>query len=472
MPMSDVLVLGGGLAGLAAAVRLAELGRRVTLVETSHRLGGRAGSHTDPASNQRIDNCQHVLLGCCTNLKDLYRRMGVDRKIDWHSDLHFFDKQGHHDVMAATWPAAPLHLSAAMWRFGTLSMGEKWAISRAMAAMMRIRRDHREQLNDISFGTWLERHNQPRGAVDKFWAVVVVSALNQTPGKCAANYAIQVFQEGFLAHRDAYVMGTAAVPLAELYDPAIAIVEKAGGKMIFGESVRKIHAREGRIIGVSIDQGELRAERYVSALPFERLEKVIDDDLRQADPRLRTMSCFNHSPILGIHLWYRKPVMEHPHMIYVDSPVQWAFNKGIVAGGESELLGCQYLHGVISAADNLVDQPAERILEMARGELAAYLPQTLPMTELVRGKLVKEKRATFSPEPGIEKHRPATRGAIANLLLAGDWTASGWPATMEGAVRSGYKAAAAAMDQDGDGLAPDLPVARLYKLAAALRGGA
>jgi zeta-carotene desaturase len=462
------MILGGGLAGLAAAVRLAERGARVMLVETSPRLGGRAGSHVDPASGQKIDNCQHVLLGCCTNLCDLYARLGVADRIDWHSDLHFFDKQGRHDVMAAYWPPAPLHLGGAMWRFRTLTAGEKWAISRAMAAMTCIGRERRSQLNGMSFAQWLADHTQPRGAVDKFWTVVVVSALNQVPERCAADYAIQVFQEAFLAHRRGYLMGTSAVPLGALYEPAVAIIERAGGRVLTGESVRAIRFDGRRITAVQLDDRELSAPACISALPFDRLEKLVDAPLRQADARLRCLDRFTHSPILGIHLWYRGRAMDHPHMIFVDSPLQWVFNKGVIDDADSELRGCQYLHGVISAADEFVDQPADRLLDLARSELAAYLPRTLPGLELARGKIIKEKRATFSPEPGIERFRPPACGAIPNLYLAGDWTATGWPATMEGAVRSGYKAAAALLDDDTDGLAPDLPPAALFRWAGAL----
>jgi zeta-carotene desaturase len=462
-----VAILGGGLAGMSAAVKLAQAGVKVTLVETSRRLGGRATSHVDPTSGQRVDNCQHVLLGCCTNLLDFYKRLGVDSMINWAGDLHFFDKLGHHDVLKSSPLAAPLHLSAAMWRFRTLSFGEKLAISRAMVAMMRLPRSRRHETESMTFEQWLKQHGQPQGAIDKFWAVVVVSALNQMPHRASAAPAIQVFQEGFLAHRDAYRMGTAAVPLGRLYDGAAKVIEDAGGEVIFGGSVKSIDGSpETGVSGVTLADGTaIVADTYISAMPFDRLEKTVDERLKAFDPRLQKLDAFRHSPILGIHLWFEKPVIEWPHMIFVDSPLQWVFVKGLVpAGGESELVGTQYLHGVISAADEWVDKTAEEILAMSVSELAAYEPR-VKTTKLSRGKVVKEKRATFSPEPGVEAARPGTTGAISNLLLAGDWTSTGWPATMEGAVRSGYKAAGAVLKEAG--LVEDLPVARLYKLAGA-----
>ncbi|MDX1566037.1 MAG: FAD-dependent oxidoreductase, partial [Phycisphaeraceae bacterium] len=174
------VVLGGGVAGIAASLALAESGRAVTLLETSRKLGGRATSHRDPASGHLTDNCQHVVLGCCTNLLDLYRRLGVADQIQWHDRLHFFDKAGHHDVMeAGPWPA-PLHLSGAMRKFQCLSRNEKSAIRKAMLTMIRMGTSGRRSLGQTDFGSWLRQHKQPEGAIRKYWEVVVVSALNQT----------------------------------------------------------------------------------------------------------------------------------------------------------------------------------------------------------------------------------------------------------------------------------------------------
>lgn len=321
---------------------------------------------------------------------------------------------------------------------------------------------------NVSFADWLKRHGQTQRAIDRFWTVVIVSALNQVPAKSAAGYAIQVFQEGFLAHRGAYRMGVAGVPLRQLYDPSQQIIERAGGTVRMGTSVERLHVAGDRVTGVELDTGEIvTADAYISALPFDRIERVLDDEARGIDARFAQLGAFRHSPILGIHLWFDRPMLQHPHLIFVDSPLQWVFEKLASRSAErgSEAGEARsYLHGVISAADEFVDMPAQAIIDMAIAELRAY--PSVARGELVRAKVVKEKRATFSPEPGIETARPRARGAIANLMLAGDWTATGWPATMEGAVRSGYRAAAAAMGIPGDGLADDLPMSDLYRFVA------
>jgi len=462
----SVIVLGGGLAGIATAVRLAQAHVPVTLVETARRLGGRATSHVDKTTGQRVDNCQHVLLGCCTNLIDLYHRLGVAGDIDWHDVLHFYDKQGHHDELVASDFPAPLHLSLSMMRFTTLNWPQKMQVSRAMLAMMRLGPTGRENLHEVTFEQWLRAHGQSDGAIERFWAVIVISALNQTPRRCSAAFAIQVFQEGFLAHRDAYRMGTAAVPLGQLYDPAATVIERAGGRVMLGASVKAVHGEGDHITGIELVDGQaLTADHYISALPFDRLSKVVDAPLRQADGRFAGVEHFEHSPILGIHLHYEQTILDAPHMIFVDSPLQWVFNKGI------DETGCQYLHGVISAADEWVGEPADAIAAMAHQELCDYLPAARGV-QPARSKVIKEKRATFNPAPGIEAHRPTTCGDVANLLLAGDWTATGWPATMEGAVRSGYKAAAAAMGDRAEPAVADLPVAPLVRFIERTGGGA
>lgn len=464
--VKSAVVMGGGLAGMAAGVRLAQRGVRVTLIETSRRLGGRASSHEDPASGQMIDNCQHVLLGCCTNLIDLYHRLGVADRIAWTGDLHFYDKQGHHDVLAAGDLPAPLHLSLAMLKFRTLNLRQKIEVSRAMLVIMRLGEAGRERIAHLTFTQWLIRHGQSPGTIERYWAVIVVSALNQHPDHAAASVAAQVFQEGFLAHRDAYRMGVSTVPLRQLYDPATAILESVGGSVRFGESVKSITHEGGRITGVVTDEDHTHvAEIYVSALPWDRLDKVIDAELRGADPRLSKLGELRHSPIVGVHLWFDRPVFRGQHMIFVDSPLQWAFNK---SGDEPGAAG-HHVHCVVSGADALVDEPGEKIVAMAMRELGEYLPMVRSgEAKLLRGKAVKEKRATFRVDPGVEKIRPATTGAVANLLLAGDWTDTGWPATMEGAVRSGYAAAGAAM---GQGLVTeDLPKAELYRWIAGRAG--
>jgi zeta-carotene desaturase len=477
---SSALILGGGLAGIAAAVRLAQAGVPVTLIETRKRLGGRATSFVDPTTREVLDNCQHVLLGCCTNLIDLYRRLGVADKIEWHSRLHFHLLRGDGssviDTMEADDLPAPLHMTRALLGFRSLTLREKVAISRGMLAMMRLGKAGRAAQHHKSFRGWLVEHDQPRGAIDKFWSVVVIGAVNELPERMAADYAIQVFQEAFLANEGAYVMGLSRVPLVELYDAAERVIERSGGRVLLSRSVERLEFDGRRVTGVELDRAErLLADAVVSALPFDRLAKICSPELRAADARLQRLNELRVSPILGVHLWFRAfegngehPVMTLPHLILMNSPLQWIFNKGFERDPANGLLE-QHLHGVISAAHDLVDEPAERIIDTAVTEVRKTLPAARSAA-VIHARVVKEKRATFSAAPGVDAIRPEASGAVSNLYLAGDWCRTGWPATMEGATRSGYLAAAALRadhaSSDNPPLVNDLTPSALYSIIA------
>ncbi len=442
---SSVVVVGGGLAGIAAAVRLADRGLAVTLIETRKRLGGRATSFVDPATGQVLDNCQHVLMGCCTGLLDLYDRLGVADQIRWYRRLYFAGKPGVIDQLEADDLPAPLHLTQALMGFRLFSLVEKAAIARGMLAIMRLGTIGRDKLSDTTFAQWLSDHHQPQGAVDKFWSVIVISALNELPERVSAAYAVQVFQEGFLASEQAYVMGLASVPLVRLYDAAGRVIEDAGGRVLLSTGAEGFAFDGQRVTGVRLANGNvLGADQFVSAVPHDRLIKLCPEPMRQADARLQPLEQIETSPIIGIHMWFDspqgQPLMTLPHLVLTQSPLQWVFNKGY-----DDQLGGQHLHGVISAAHDLVNAPADQILEMAVGEVYKTLwhRRAGSAPRLVHGRVIKEKRATFSAVPGIDRLRPGAAGRIVNLYLAGDWCDTGWPATMEGAVRSGYTAAAA-----------------------------
>jgi hydroxysqualene dehydroxylase len=471
---SNILILGGGLAGIAAAVRLSEAGHKVTLIETRLKLGGRATSFVDQQSGSTLDNCQHVLMGCCTNLIDLYERLGVMDLIEWHTSFNFMDTREDGSVVVDSLAGddlpAPFHMTRSVIPFRSLTWAEKIAIARGMHTILRMGRTGREQLYNLSFADWLAQQNQPAGAVQKFWAAVAISAINETPDRLAAAYAIQVFQDGFLNNEDSYKMGLARVPLLKLYDQAEEVIKRAGGKLLLSRSVEKILYEDGRVTGVQLDKNEtVTADAIVSALPFDRLAKVASDDMVRADPRLQKLDQFDVSPIIGIHLWvtdaHGKAITDLPHMVYMRSPLQWVFNKGWDAEQNA-----QHLHAVVSAAHDMVEKPAEQIARMAVAEIQRHAPHGVPGgIQLVHHRVIKEKRATFSARPGIESIRPGAKGSIENLFLAGDWTRSGWPATMEGATRSGYLAAQAVLESQGTKaslLAPDLNDATLYTLVA------
>jgi len=469
-----VVVVGGGCAGIGAAVRLAGRGVPVTLIETRKRLGGRATSFNDPETGELLDNCQHVVMSGCSNLMDLYRRLGVSRSIQWTSKLYFKAADGTLDTLLADDLPAPMHMFRPLMAFKGMRLRDKFAIIRGMMAIMQISKKSRALHGEKSFGEFLRGIGQPEQTIARFWNVVIVSACNGTVDEVAASYAIMVFQEGFMYNVAAQDMGVSNVPLAELYDPAEEVISQAGGSVLMGTSAESFVFDEdsGQVKYVRTSGGqEIAGDAFISALPFDRLARMCPDPMPRRDDRLTRLDEIKVNPIIGLHLKFKAkhsgPVMQLPHVVLSDSPLQWIFNRGLDFTSE-QYFGAHHLHGVISAADGWVDKSGDEILDMAEAECRKYLSPDIDGAELVYSKVIKEKRATFVPSPGIDALRPSVTGAIDNLMLAGDWTDTGWPATMEGAVRSGYSAAHAAISliggDDRPMMAKDIQPGPLYKI--------
>ena len=444
--VSRILIIGGGLAGLAAAVRLTELDYEVTLLETRKKLGGRATSFVDPRTGDVLDNCQHVLMGCCTYLIDFYDRLGVLDSIDWHTELYWTRGQGLIDRLKPGWLPAPLHFSGSFGRFKSYTRQEKRHLARAMWRMIRLGYAGRLAWRERTFLEFLRECNQPDELIRSYWQVIIVSACNLPVERVSAEAALQVFQEGFLASKWSSAMGLASVPLWSLYDPAHEAIERAGGTVRLGVSVKSINFDGRRATGVVTDEGLIESPTIISAVPFDRLDKLIGPSMRKADARLQRLESFDVSPILGVHLTFDQPVMDLPHLVLIDRAVHWLFNKG------TDQEGRQHIHAVISAADAWMPLPEEEIARRVLEDVHHVIPKSRGL-EPVRVRAVKEKRATFAAVPGLDRLRPGAApggpgspdglatGGIPNLFLAGDWCDTGWPATMEGAVRSGYAVA-------------------------------
>ena len=433
-----VAVVGGGLAGMSAAVALESAGARVTLLESSRRLGGRASSFEDPQTGETLDNCQHVLLGCCTNLLDFYQRVGVERLIRFERTIRFVDTRGNEYGLSGTAGLpAPLHLGPSMLRFGALTLRERLALSRAMLAMMRMGTTGRLALGDVTFGQWLDEHKQPESLVGKLYDTILIGSLNEDPRRASACYAIQVFQDALLSNASGYALGLPDAPLSKLYE------RLPCADVRLGTRVAEVLFADARAVGVKLHSGQpVHADAVVLATNYHAVQRWIPPELQARDERFAGLGRLQSVPILGAHLWFDRPVMRQSHAAFLNGPLQWLFRK------DSE---GRVVHGVISAARQWVEVPREQALRQFEEQIRATLPAARD-AKLDRGVIVIEKRATFSPHPGVDRLRPDQApppGGIENLFLAGDYTRTGWPATMEGAVRSGYLAAEAVMRHAG-----------------------
>jgi zeta-carotene desaturase len=423
--MADIIVIGGGLAGLASTAALAGAGHSVRLLEARRFLGGRATSYEIGTGEnaETIDNCQHVLLRCCINLLDFYRRLGVQEQVQFYRDFVFIEPGGRRSAMRAGALPAPAHFAESFISLKFLDLAEKMAVMRGMLAI-KSQYKKRTDLDRISMLDWLHEQRQPPRAIERFWRQVLVSAISEELDKTAAVHGFQVFALGFMGRKDYYEMGVPKVPLAAFYG-VDAWKNMGSVEFRLRAPVERIVIEKGEVRSVISRGEELKADQYICALPFERLEEVapgLDVDV----------SGFEYAPITGIHLWFDRPVIDLPHATLLDRTIQWVFNKH--EGRAVQL--------VVSASRSLLEMPRADVIALAIRELQEFFP-AVREAKLEKAHVVKEVRAVLSARPGLESRRPENRTNVGNLFLAGDWTRSGWPAIMEGAVRSGYLAAEA-----------------------------
>ncbi len=461
------------MAGLAAGCALAEAGFRVTLFERRPYLGGRASSYQHPGTGEIVDNCQHVLLGCCTNLLDFYRRTGVQDKIRWYEKLTFLEPGGRASVIAPSWLPAPLHTAPAFLRADCLSFRDKMAISRAMVALApSIPADGGETFLD-----WLKRHGQTGQAIERFWKTILVSALNEDLDRVSVPYAAQVVRESFLKSAAAGRMGIPTVPLTELYGTAGDYIRARGGEIQFRAGVESFRS-EAFGVSVTTNGQEQKFDYLVLAVPFDGVARLLPDS-PSAAPLAAVLGEFSTSPITGIHLWFDRQISDLDHAVLLDRTIQWMFHKSRLiearnhdarnhdAHSDEARGNGSYVELVVSSSRSLVEKSKAEIVDLAVKEAQEFFPGARE-AKLLKSTVIKEVHATYSPRPGIDQHRPKPDTAWPRVFLAGDWTATGWPATMEGAVRSGYLAAEAvarfASGKRASFLVPDLAPSGLMRL--------
>jgi zeta-carotene desaturase len=439
-----VTVVGGGVAGMSAACALAEAGLRVQLVERRGYLGGRASSYLHPGVDEVIDNCQHVFFGCCTNLTGFYGRIGAADRIHWTSEMTMIEPGGRRSALGPsglgpfTLPA-PLHSMPRFLAAKAFTFADKLALGRAFTALMRpVASDSTESL-----GAWLRRKGQTKGALDRFWRLVIASALNADVDSIALPYAAKVIRELFMNSAQAGSMGMSTVPLSELYAGAAEFLTKNGSSVHFNANVESAAWDEETSQWTLVTRnGTLTSQFLVLALPFEAMAKLLPQmpPAEGADALAAQLERHEHWPICSVHLWFDREITTLDHAVLLDREIHWLYNKGQFQPWRNGR--GSYVELVVSASRGFAELSREEAIALAVRELRGFFPE-VAAAKLEKAALVKEMRATFGVPPGIDASRPASVSPWTNCFLAGDWTATGWPSTMESAARSGHLAAEA-----------------------------
>lgn len=425
----NVAVIGGGLAGITAALRCADGGARVTLFEGRPRLGGL--THSFKRGDLDVDNGQHVFLRCCTAYLDLIDRLGVRAGVRLQPRLAIpIVSPGKERVwLRRDALPAPAHLARSLFGYSPLSVAERLRFITAALALRRVDLGA-PATDEQSFGAWLTAHGQSRRAIDTMWDLVGIATLNATADQASLALAAKVFQTGLLTRAAAADIGWSVVPLGELHGTAGLRALAAAGVEV-RTSVKVSSVRRGDATWL-IDGRPF--DCVISAVPPDVAARILPPGVVPAG--------LGTSPIVNLHVVYDRKVLDEPFVAAIDSPLQWVFDRTEQSG----LTDGQYIAVSLSAADDLIDVPVAELRARLLPALEALLPAArgAGMRDFF---VTRERHATFRAAPGTARLRPPAATALPGLWLAGAWTATGWPATMEGAVRSGDTAAAGALDQ-------------------------
>jgi hydroxysqualene dehydroxylase len=445
-----VVVIGGGLAGIAAALDCADAGARVTLLEVRRRLGGAAYSFE--REGLEMDNGQHVFLRCCEAYRALLARLGSERLVSIQPRLEIpVMKPGAPTVLLRRGALpAPLHLAGALLRYPHLTLAERAGAARAAIALMRLNPED-ERLDLLTFGEWLRRRGQGTEAVGALWDLIALPTLNLSAAQASLALGAFVFRTGLLSGADAGDIGFHDHTLSRtIGEPAARALDRAGVEVRLGWRAERLTPIpggievQGRGEPGAADGDGLDAEAVIVAVPHTRAAPLLEPLL----PELAgSLGALGGSPIVNLHVVYDRQVLEQPFAAGVGTPVQYLFDRSAAAGAPA---GCQYLAVSLSGAEREMRMSVDALREL-------YLPalqELLPRAREARVECflaTREHAATFRAAPGSAALRPGPETSIRGLILAGAWTATGWPATLEGAVLSGHAAAASALGLEAHG---------------------
>ncbi|MEW4488869.1 hydroxysqualene dehydroxylase HpnE [Thalassoglobus sp. JC818] len=457
-----VAVIGGGLAGIAAAATLAREGFQTTLYESRKTLGGRAGSYLDRQSGEEIDNCQHVSMGCCTNLQAFCEMLGLEEFFSEERELVFIGPDNSQTTFGESFLPAPFHLTSSFKKLPYLSWKEKREFASGIRALSKT---DPAQLSGVSFESWLKQHGQSDSVIQRVWHVVLVSALSESISRIDARYAQKVFFDGFLSNRQGWRVLIPNRSLAEIYSSAARErMNEFGLNVELNTRLDELQGNQKQVEVAKFRNREqlVEADEFILAVPPHQIGKLVSSEVASGLP-VEQFEQIETAPITSVHLWFDREITPMRHAVLVDRVGQWLFNRQDLTEQAGD--DVHRYQVVVSDSRNFDAKSSDEIISTVVDELKEIWPAT-KSAKIVHSRVITERRAVFSAVPGIDSLRPQQSTAVDNLFLAGDWTQTGWPATMEGAVRSGFLAAESLLRKygvDRSVVVDDLPVSRLSR---------
>ena len=456
---APIAVVGGGLAGLSAALDLVDAGRNVVLFERRPFVGGKAYSFDDPNHDVVLDNGQHITMRCCTEFQSFLERIDCADIVRYQEQLEVAvidpESRGHRvSVISSKQPSvlsrlglqllpAPLHMFPSLVNYEHLSTGEKMRLGFAFEPIRRMSEFERLALDRQSFESWLLQHQQTERVIERFWDLIVLPTCNDRCADVSATQAIQVFQEGFSSDVRAADIGVFTRGLGQVGDAALERIRERGARIELNANVSSIVMNGGDAAAIRYGRGEqVDVSAVIIALPPKAAYELVPAGWRRREPFWR-LSQHEVSPIVNVHMQWDRPVMRRDFVAVLDPDAQFIFHRSQIHGWPTPP---HWISVSLSGAHGLVDLPQQEIVERVERAVRRALRRTAG-ARLLATRVVKEAEATFRPQPGMNAHRVRPRTSIRNLVLAGAWTATGWPATMESAVRSGRAAAQVLLEE-------------------------
>ena len=451
----DVLIVGGGFAGLSAGVVLAQAGCRVRVIEQKPYLGGRARSFVDSTTGCVVDNGQHLFMGCYHHTVRFLETIGTLDLIRFQRRLalRFLDRQGHASSLTCLTLPAPWHLLAGVLASNNFTSREKFEILRLGRALASSSRDGSSSPGQLTVDEWLARLGQSEKLRRNFWDLLAIAAMNEDSRLASAAVFERVLQLALFRSPEDSRLGLAMTGLSESYTQAASeFITAHGGSVETGRDVSRFLISDGACRGVELRAGAtLEARAVLSAVPCFSFVELLPADHVRCEPFFERLLNLSPAPIISINFWFDRPLTDQDFIGLRGATVQWLFNKGSILSdsaflaSRSEFLRGGYISLVISGAHDHIARSKEDLQALALRELGELIPRSRE-AKLLHSLILKERFATFSPTPQAEQVRPPATTPVRGLYLAGDWTSTGLPATIEGAVKSGYTAARAILE--------------------------